>query len=228
MGSQEKYLFLGPADVVPERPFTAPQQIGQDVINLDYMACELRHRLSQPESLAGLAPVAFNLQETGYPFAPDGVRNCGGRQYRIAFIKMESLRREQELVVVGFCGHKRPAADRVLVDAVDEELVAEFPQHPYFLSYSSLELNNGDWCNLVLFSHWDGLEHWNNSARHWQAVREIAPKYYETIRLHNAILPGGLLSGQKLKMVRTKYYDFGSVAPWLAVREYHEVTGAAG
>jgi hypothetical protein len=223
MAREGNFAFLGPLEVLAERPFTAPEETERDVIYLGYMVRELRHQLTRPESLPllGREPLTLHLfEESRDCFAPDGVYNSRGRQYRIAFIRIDPLKVDRNLIVVGFCGRKRQGADRTVVNAVDEELVAEFPQHPYFLSYSSLELANGDWCNLVLFSHWDGLEHWNSSARHWQAVREIAPNYYETIRLHNAILPGGLFSGQKLKMVRTKYYDFGSDLLWLAVREY--------
>jgi hypothetical protein len=222
MAREGNFVLLGPADVLGERPFTAPQQNEQDVLNLGFMVCELRHLRYRSELLPLLerGSLALNLQQDRDCLAPDGVCNTGGRQYRVAFLKGAALSAGQDLVVVGFCGRKRREANRKLVIAVDEELIAESPQHPHFLSYSSLELNNGDWCNLVLFSDWDGLQQWNSSARHWQAVREIAPGYYKTIRLHNALLPGGLLSGEKLKMVRTKYYDFTSEAPWLAMREY--------
>jgi hypothetical protein len=222
MAEEGNWVVLGPTDSLAERPFTNPRQNEQDTLNLGLMICELRHQLGRLVigASANSGPLTLHLRQDVKQLALDGVRYSGGRQYRIAFVKLEALRCAEELIVVGFCGHKRRGARRTRVNAVDEELIAESPSHPHFLSYSSLELKNGDWTNLVLFNHWNGLQQWNRSARHWQAVSEIAPGYYQSIRLHNALLSGGLFSGQKLTMIRTKYYDFGSTLTWAAVREY--------
>jgi len=48
--------------------------------------------------------------------------------------------------------------------------------------------------------------------------RELAPRYYVTIRLHNGLLPCGLASSQMI-LNATKYYDFQSEELWQAVRE---------
>jgi hypothetical protein len=207
-------------NVLDNRPFTDPAENIADATNLTFIVQELRHLLRQPEFLSGDYPLSLNLHTPHPRCALDGVYASGGRQYRIAFLKTAALLSTADLIVVGFCGHKQIGADRSLVETVDQELIAEFPAHPYFLSYSSLELACGNWCNLVLFNHWDGLAHWSTSARHWQAVREIAPHYYQHIRLHNGIIPGGLPSSNALILLRTKYYEFDSEQTWHAVREY--------
>ena len=51
----------------------------------------------------------------------------------------------------------------------------------------------------------------------------VAPAIYSSVRLHNGVLPGGLLSGADPVLVRTKYFDFQSEWPWQAVREYTTV-----
>ncbi len=48
----------------------------------------------------------------------------------------------------------------------------------------------------------------------------MSPDYYTVIRLHNAILPGGVLADNKLILLRTQYYDFQDKTLWRAVREF--------
>jgi hypothetical protein len=214
-------MSLDAGATLDNRPFTALEENQGDVSNLTFMVQELRHLLKNPELLPpdGCAMV-LNLHIPDPRFAPDGVYTAGARQYRIAFLKTAALSSRADLIIVGFCGRKQAGADRTIVETVDQELVAEFPAHPHFLGYNSLELAHGDWCNLVLFNHWDGLAHWSTSVRHWQAVREIAPHYYQYIRLHNGIIPGGLTTTSPLILRRTKYYDFSTGEMWHAVREY--------
>jgi hypothetical protein len=203
-----KYVRLSRTEIVPGRPFTNPAGSREDIGTLQDMAEKLRQLLGRPETIpAQPRPFVLYLSE------------AGGRRHRIALSKPEALLTGNDLTVVGFCGRKWPGADRAPLDAVDAELITEFSQHPHLLSYSSLELGNGNWCNLVLFSHPRGLLHWATSARHAYAVRELSPAYYMVIRLHNAILPGGLMSGKPLILLRTKYYDYQDKPPWLAVRE---------
>jgi hypothetical protein len=139
--------------------------------------------------------------------------------HRIAITRPEELLSRDELAVVGFCGQKWPEADRAPLDAADAELLDEFMLHPYLLSYSSLEVEDGDWRNLVLFSHPQGIGHWAISLKHAYAARELAPLYYKNIRLHNGVLPGGLMSGDEIILNRTKYYDYKNQSLWWAVRE---------
>jgi hypothetical protein len=48
----------------------------------------------------------------------------------------------------------------------------------------------------------------------------MSPGYYTVIRLHNAFLPGGIMSNNKLILIRTKYIDYQEPTPWRAVREF--------
>lgn len=203
----KKFVMLDTLEMIPERPFTNPMDSMQDVETLQYMVKRLRQMVIQPQGIPD-RPRPF------VTYAPEPDR----RLHRITISKLNALLTCDPLTVVGFCGRKRAGVDRGPLDAVDEELIAEFPQHPHLLSYSTLQLPCGNSCNLVLFDNPKGLRHWAGGDRHSYAV-SLSPDYYQTIRLHNALLPGGLLSDNDLQLVRTKYYDFQDDTPWWGVRE---------
>jgi hypothetical protein len=102
----------------------------------------------------------------------------------------------------------------------DEELIQEFPGHPGILSYSSLELGDGDWGNLILLDGDEAREHWRVSERHAHAARELAPRHYTDVRLHQGILPGGVRARGEAILRRTKYYDYRDAVTWRAEREW--------
>jgi hypothetical protein len=191
-----------------DRPFTALDYNSQDLAYLQYMADRLRQVLSQPEAIP-VQPRPWVLY----------FEEASARYHRLVLAKPEALLHCNALVVVGFCGNKWPEAERDPLDVVDRELLAEFAQHPHLLSYSSLQIEDGNWRNLVLFSQPQGIGHWAISHKHAQAVRELAPAYYRHIRLHNGEWPGGLNSNHPLRLIRTKYYDYQDKPPWCAVRE---------
>lgn len=208
MLSPTDYIRLDWSDIVPDRPFTNPDHNADDLIHLQYMVERLRGLLNQAQIIPPQPrPYVLYLEE------------AGGRLQRIALAQPEELAICSELSVVGFCGTRWPEADRTPLDAVDADLLAEFMQHPYLLSYSSLEVEDGNWRNLVIFSHPQGIGHWAISMRHALAAQTLAPSYYQNIRLHNGVLPGGLMSGNDLMLTRTKYYDYQDQPLWWAVRE---------
>jgi hypothetical protein len=208
MPTSADYVRLSWSDIVPDRPFTNPDHNAEDLAHLQYMVGKLRHVLSQMEIIpAQPRPYVLFLEEVGR------------RRHRIALARPEELLTGHDLAVVGFCGTKWPEADRTPLDVVDMELLNEFMLHPHLLSYCSLEVEGGNWRNLVLFSHTQGIGHWAVSLKHAYAAQELSPGYYRNIRLHNGTLPGGLMSGNDLTLTRTKYYDYQDQSVWWAVRE---------
>ncbi len=196
------------SEVLPDRPFTHPNLNIEDLAHLQYLAEKLRQLLGQPEAIpARPRPYVLHLKET-----------CG-RHHRVAFARPEELLTCAELAVVGFCGDTWPEVDRAPLYAVDGELLSEFMEHPHLLSYSSLEIDGGNWRNLVLFSNPHGIGHWAMSVRHAHAARVLSPAQYRHIRIHNGVLSGGLMSGDGIRLIRTKYYDFQNEPLWWAVRE---------
>ena len=203
-----RLVRLGYSEVVAGRPFTNPEGSQFDLTVLQYMAETLFRILTKPEVLpVKPRPLVRFLDERG------------GRLHRVALTKPELLLKPNDLAVVGFCGQKRPGVDRGPIDAVDDELIRELPDHTHILSYSTLELESGNSCNLVLFSDPHGISHWSSSDKHALAV-SMSPGYYTVIRLHNAYLPGGIVSNNRLILIRTKYIDYQEPTPWRAVREF--------
>ena len=143
-----------------------------------------------------------------------------GRAHRAVLCDERRLADGRDLAWVGFFAAKRRDRDHAPLTLRDDELVQEFPAHPGILSYSSLELADGDWGNLILLEGDEAREHWRTSPRHADAVRELAPRHYTDVRLHLGIVPGGVLAARESLLHRTKYYDFRGGATWRAEREW--------
>ena len=144
--------------------------------------------------------------------------NDGDKGVRVVVCNRPALLEDKPRLVVGFFGHRRPDLDTTILNAVDDDLIHEFPLHTGLLSYSSFELDDGNYVNVVLLQGPAAKDHWRTSPRHAYAVRELAPDFYACIRLQNAILPKGLSSPEEMQLVATKYYDYQQEQPWLALR----------
>ncbi len=206
--SLDRFIHLDPAEHIPDRPFSDPEHSWRDLATLEYM-CGRLHRIIQDN--AGLAAGSHLY-----------LREPDRRQHRIIVTDRTTLLDAQALAVVGFCGQKRAALAPSFVqemEEVDDALIVELTDQPYLLSYSSMQLPDGNWANLVMMRSMEGIEHWRTSPRHTAAVSELSPHYYRSIRLHNALLTGGLASS-RLTLLRTKYYDYRDGQCWMAVRTF--------
>lgn len=211
MGLEIEQLSSG--ELVPERRFTNPEHSLADLAILEHMRARLRSALTEPAAIAYGAPSAGPRIES--------LAEHGERPHRLVLAAPERLLSAHELTVVGFFGQRRGDADPAVMGDIDDQLIAELAARPYVLSYSSLELPDGNWANLVLLQHAAGMEHWRASPKHAYAVRELAPRFYASIRLHNGALLGGLAAA-RITLLRTKYYDFGA-GWWQAIREFRSV-----
>ncbi len=143
------------------------------------------------------------------------LREKRGRYHRILIFSHHDLLHATELRLVGFVSKCRPAMAQATVDEmgrVDELLVDEIAHIPNLVSYSSLELHPGSWYSLVLFRHTEVKTYLKNSATHSYAVSQLAPRYYEWIRLHNGVLCLGS-TAQDVQLHSTKYYRFADPLP---------------
>jgi hypothetical protein len=133
----------------------------------------------------------------------------------------------RDIPFVGFVSHHRPQVDPELVrqmDDVDATLVMELAAHGNLLSYSSLQLRERYWLNLVQFARPDGKETILATRTHQYAAYQLAPYFYHWIRLHHGtILQGDPANGLQLHL--TKYYTFPAVAlpPNIRVQHYQPV-----
>lgn len=201
---------LTSSELVPERPFTDPVYNADDLSAIRMMAASLREVCRRP---LPDAPRPLIIQ----------VPRADGRQHRVAISNDRPLRAQRDLAFVGFFAKRRVGIDLSLLLVADDEMVQELPAYPGVLSYSSFELPDGNWANLIMVDPPEAKDHWRTSEKHTFAVREMAPKYYSIVRLHNGRFPGGLLSERDPILIRTKYYDFQGTMLWRGEREM--VTG---
>ena len=179
-----------------------------DGILLGYLARRLQLTLGQLELLGasrhGL-PLVCHLQERR------------GQAHRIALYHPEALLMQTPLAFVGFLSARQKQLHPSILNAIkqtDRRLVMELTDVPGILSYSSLELRNGDWCNLVVLTDASVKKHIMSSLTHQHAAYLLAQTYYAWIRLHSGVMPVGL-DHMEMQLLKTKYYTFhpGQVKP---------------
>src|SRR5579875_1317017 len=170
-----------------------------DLVVLRYMARRLHLTVRQlDEQVPASQPLLYRLQERY------------GRMHRIAIYKQQELVLRDTLMFVGFISRKRKALQDSIADQIediDRQLMVELVNAPGIISYSSLELRNGDWCNLVLLSDVEAKMHIRDTPIHRYAAYSLSEAYYEWIRLHHGIMPQGLDHTEML-LQKTRYYFF--------------------
>jgi hypothetical protein len=208
--------YLGPTEQVREHPFANPEHIPGDLNTLRHMVDQI-HRLLQSPHLYGhhSRPLAIHR--------PD----LDKWTYRLVISNPEQLAAGlvagEEMTFVGFLGQRREDANLALAGEFDNMLIAEIPHHPGLLSYSTMALICGNFCNLVLFTNEQVKAHWSKSQAHAQAVGKLAPEYYLSVRLYNGILPHGVADSQSLYLTKIKYYSYQATPWWHAVRQFDEI-----
>ena len=174
-------------------------KVKPDLVILKYMAQQLYITLQQPDSPGTTTETMFYSLE-----------DCHKRTQRIVIYKSQELLLSQHLFFVGFVSGKQHILSSSIlseIERIDELMVTELVNIPGIFSYSSLEVRPGRWYNLVVFRNAETKVHLKSSHTHARAAHQLAPQYYEWIRLHNGIMPGGL-SRQDLLLQSTKYYTF--------------------
>jgi hypothetical protein len=202
----QSLVELGPVQKVDERPFA----------DIAHNAADLAAMQRIVASLTLLVGQSLEWPEPPQPLVVRG--NDGGKVVRVVVCNRAALLANDVVFVVGFFGHRRTDLDTSILNAVDDDLIHEFPLHPGLLSYSSFELEDGNYVNVVLLRNTAAKDDWRTSSRHAYAARELAPDFYLCIRLQNAILPNGLANPEEMRLLATKYYDYQHQEPWLALR----------
>ena len=207
-GAVDDCVRLAPRETAAGRGFTDPAQTTRDLAAVGLMLDNIRRQVSAAALAAGSRPLVLEGRE------------ADGRAHRAIVCDARRLGDGRDLAWVGFFAVKRRDVDSAPLTVRDDELIQEFPGHPGILSYSSLELGDGDWGNLILLDGDEAREHWRVSERHAHAARELAPRHYTDVRLHQGVLPGGVRAGGAPVLRRTKYYDYRDAVTWRAEREW--------
>jgi hypothetical protein len=172
-----------------------------DLVILKYMARRLHlmlQQLGQTERPTLRVPLLYQLQERH------------GRKHRIVIYRQQELFQKLPFAFVGFISKRKRSLLPSLVEEIqqtDQKLVAELIKAPGILSYSSLELPFGDWCNLVVLTDSSAKMQIKGTETHAYAAYHLAHAYYEWIRLHTGTMPEGL-DHVEMRLLKTKYYTF--------------------
>lgn len=205
--------MLAAGQSVTRRPFTSVGLYERDLSVLSYMLEDLRAMLGEMSDGA--------LTVTPYQPMEWLVH---GLKRRTILTNPVRLHAREDVCVVGFFGERHIDRDGSPLEEANAEIVLEFRNYPGILSYSSMEMSDGNWANLVLHDVPEAREYWRASEAHAKAARELSPLFYRTVRIHNGTLAGGVPGGKQILVERTKYWDFRSARVWHAVRELHEPT----
>lgn len=203
----DSVVHLTPTDILPERPFTHPQQIPEDLATLRYMARQLCLTLENPHMLADTPQtILFNT-----PGKSSWI-------HRLVLANPQLFFRPGSILVVGFFGQSRSQANIALAQEFDKTLLQEIPQHEGLISYSTMMLNDGNYANLILFSDEGAQVAWSRSEAHAKAVFELSPGYYFSVRIYNGRLPEGIQQHNQLHLHRARYFDYTTNPLWRGVR----------
>jgi hypothetical protein len=200
-------VVLGPADVLPGRPFTDPAETDADVLVMTRMlALEREIALTWGPDIVG-PDISEQVQgETRQLLAvPDG----------------RALLASRDVTAVGFFGLLRADVDHTVLFEHERAIAQTFPAFAPlgFLSYLDFGPEHGRYGNLILFWTPDVPDEWHRGEAHRSAVA-VAAEHYEHIRLHRGRIPGPFMGAGQVELTRTQYLDFTSPQAWRALRAY--------
>ena len=178
-------------------PLQVRQQVKLDLRVLGYMAHSVHLRLLHSAFEATLPSIEYMEERRK-------------RTHRVVIYQQQENLLQASLLFVGFVSGMQPHVSPVIaqeIQRVDQLFIAELAHNAGLLSYSSLELNPGQWYNLVLLSDLAAKTYFKESSTHRYAAYNLAMHYYAWIRLHHGIMPGGLESKHML-VQSTKLYSF--------------------
>lgn len=207
-----KVRRLTATQTVRGHPFTSPRMYVGDERAMSYMLHDLKCLID-----AGRIPLS--------PHTPIEWEVNGLARKLIVCDPGALTAKHPSLCFVGFFGERHLDRTADALEEANAELVLEFRNYPGILSYSSMELYDGNWANVVIHDLPRAREYWRSSERHAEAAERLSPQYYRTVRIHNGVISGGLNSGGGLEIQNTKYWDFTSSPAWQAARD---LTGDGG
>jgi hypothetical protein len=195
-------IRLGPTEEVADHPFTAVGHGRHDVSVMNRMLDRLRCHVGRIDLSAG----------------PRDDRFVDHGEHMIVLPNPSLLPSAADLVAVGFFGQARSDVDHGPIVAIEERLVRLMPRTPGLVAYYNVHRPPTEWGNLVLFTGDTAKDGWGDDELHRDAIARSSD-HYHSIRLHNAVVAGGVPGGAPIRLVRTKYLDFDHEPTWRALRE---------
>lgn len=206
-GREEPPIELGPTDDPPDHPIAGIWLYESDVSLLAYLLQDLRAAVR----LASRGDLTFE------PYRSMMWR-VHGLQRRTVICRPEPLFLFGDAQFVGFFGDRRADSADSGIDDIELDVVGQFVNYPGILAYSSIELVDDQWANLVIHESPDDREQWRTCPVHKTAVEMVSPKAYTGVRIHNGHIPGGVIGTAAAVLECTKYWDFEVTPVWRARR----------
>ena len=201
-------MELGVGEVDPDHPCTEVSLYAPDHDLLAYMLQDLRSLIRSNDvgrtEIVDHEPLLWQVH---------------GLRRRAVICDVLEIRRRERVCVVGFFADPRDDIEYESLDELELSPLLEFRNYPGILSYSSIELANEYWANLVIHVEPDDTDAWRSSTAHAHAVT-YSPALYKCVRIHNGQLEGGVTGNQAISINRTKYWDYAAEPTWQAIREF--------
>ncbi len=207
MGIQMTPILLAPDDSPPGHPCASTKFYQSDLALLNYLLQDLRALVRK----FVYGDIALTAYET-LTWQVHGLRR------RTVVCDPLGLARPTQVSIVGFFGDRRPESDNGPVEEVELGLLAEFRNYPGILSYSSVELVDKHWANLVVHRKPADREAWRSSEVHRHAAEEMAPQIYRSVRINNGSLVDGVIGSETITIESTKYWDYDCIPTWHGLR----------
>lgn len=141
-----------------------------------------------------------------------------GLKRRTVICRPEPLFLFGDVQFVGFFGERRADDHESGIDEIELDVVGQFADYPGILAYSSIELVDDQWANLVIHESPDDREEWRKCPVHKTAAELVSPRAYTGVRIHNGHIPGGVIGTAAPVLECTKYWDFEVTPVWRARR----------
>lgn len=204
---------LSPSDTPVDHPCADPALYEPDQQLLAYMLQDLRALVRRM--------LTEKLELKPYETRTWSVHDL---QRRTVVCNPAGLAASTDVRIVGFFGERRGDSDtQGRIDQLERELLTQFRDFPGVLSYSSIELVDDYRANLLVHVDDGDREAWRNGRVHREAAEDASPGHYRSVRIHHGLLHGGVSSSNMIRLLRTKYWDYGEVssgAPeWTTMRE---------
>jgi hypothetical protein len=201
-------LQLTPEESPPDHEFAATKLYQCDLPLLNYLLQDLRSLMrSFARDALDIAPHQ-NFTWTVHDL-----------NRRTIVCDPDRLLTSMDVKVVGFFGDRRTDADMCAVDRIENLLHEEFRTYPGILSYSSAELIDDQWVDLVVHRAPSDRDEWRTSKVHVHAVDQLAPEMYHSVRIHNGNILGGPIGSEPVVIESTKYWDYDASPVWHAMRD---------
>lgn len=207
---EEEQVWLAPDEDPVGHDFASTRRYKSDIALLNYLLQDLRVLVRR--AARGETPLLRPQQIVTW--------EVHGLQRRTVVCDPNRLRAPAPVHIVGFFGDRRTQADKRPIDQSEFDLIAEFCNYPGILSYSSTELVDDYWANLVVHAEPTDREAWRESEIHKRAVADVAPIAYHNVRIHNGWIRGeGVMGLRTVWLQSTKYWDYDVDPVWHAFRD---------